>query len=68
MQWILRRVAGLLTVGGVAVALLIGPAATSQATVLTPQCPGGCAQSGPDGFQVSCASEDLSTDGNWEPN
>ncbi|MEU4800401.1 hypothetical protein [Streptomyces sp. NPDC023327] len=50
-----------------AMALLVGPTAAAQATELTPQCTGGCAQSTPDGFQVSSTPEILSTDGNWEP-
>lgn len=57
MNWTPRWAAGLLTVGGVATALLIGPAATAQATELTPRCPGGCAQSASDGFQVSSLPE-----------
>ncbi|MEU1017152.1 hypothetical protein [Streptomyces sp. NPDC005898] len=66
MKWTPRRAAGLLTVGSVAMALLVGPTA-AEATELTPQCTGGCAQSTPDGFQVSSTPEILSTDGNWEP-
>ncbi len=38
-------------------ALLVGPTAAAQATELTPQCTGGCAQSTPDGFQVSSLAE-----------
>lgn len=52
-----RWAAGLLTVGSVAMALLVGPAATAQATELTTQCSGGCAQFTPDGFQVSSLLE-----------
>ncbi|MEU1020601.1 hypothetical protein ABZ366_00505 [Streptomyces sp. NPDC005904] len=65
MKWTPRRAAGLLTVGCVAVALLVGPTAAAQATERNPQCTGGCAQSTPDGFQVSYTPEILSTDGNW---
>jgi hypothetical protein len=62
-----RWAAGLLTVGGLATALLVGPTATAQATELTPQCSGGCVQSVPDGFQVSSTPAVLTTDGNWDP-
>lgn len=68
MQWTPRRTAGLLTVGSVAALLLTGPVAVAQAGELTPQCPGGCVQTAPDGFQVSSTPGALTTDGNWEPN
>ena len=68
LKWTPRWAAGFLTVGSVATALLVGPTATAQASELTPQCTGGCAQSVPDGFQVSSATGVLTTDGNWEPN
>lgn len=63
-----RWTTGLLAVGGFAAALLVGPATSAQANELAPRCPGGCAQSVPVGFQVSSATEDLTTNGNWEPN
>ncbi|MGW6268983.1 hypothetical protein [Streptomyces sp. NPDC055060] len=68
MQRTTRSTTGLLAVGGLAAALLIGPAASAQASELTIQCAGGCIQSVPDGFQVPSTTGDLSTNGNWEPN
>ncbi|MEU6676435.1 hypothetical protein [Streptomyces sp. NPDC046925] len=63
-----RWTTGLLAAGGFAVTLLIGPAASAHASELSVQCPGGCAQFTPDGFQVSSTTQDMTTNGNWEPN
>ncbi|WP_369212781.1 hypothetical protein [Streptomyces flavofungini] len=67
-----RRTAGLLTAGGLAVALLAGPVAVAQAGERSERCPGGCAQFHPDqftpdGFQVSSTPKDATTDGNYDP-
>lgn len=67
MKWTPHRTAGLLTTSGLLVALLVGPAATAQAGENALPCPGGCAQSAPDGFQVSSVTAGLSTNGNWDP-
>ncbi|MCX4709546.1 MULTISPECIES: hypothetical protein [Streptomyces] len=62
-----RRAAGLLTVGGVAAALLVGPVAGAQADGPAPQCAGGCPQVASSGYQVSSGAGDPTTDGNWDP-
>ncbi|MER5257919.1 MULTISPECIES: hypothetical protein [unclassified Streptomyces] len=67
MKRMTRWTTGLLAVGGFAVALLAAPAASAQANELTVQCSGGCAQSVPDGFQVSSTTGDFTTNGNWDP-
>ncbi|MDC0768526.1 hypothetical protein [Streptomyces sp. HD] len=67
MKWTPRRAAGFLTVGGVAAALLVGPAAIARADAVTPQCADGCIPSVPDGFQVSSATGVATTDGNYDP-
>ncbi|MFH8561993.1 hypothetical protein [Streptomyces sp. NPDC017988] len=68
MQRTSRWTAGLLAAGSFTAALLVGPAVSAQAAEFTAQCSGGCIQDAPDGFQVSSATGDLTTNGNWEPN
>ncbi|MEU6676556.1 hypothetical protein [Streptomyces sp. NPDC046853] len=62
-----RWTTGLLAASGFAVTLLIGPVASAQASELTVQCSGGCIQYAPDGFQVSTVTQDLTTNGNYDP-
>ncbi|WP_409062356.1 hypothetical protein [Streptomyces sp. SYP-A7185] len=67
MQRMTRWTTGLLAAGGVAAALLAAPAASAQPNEFTVQCPGGCAQTTPDGFQVSSTTGNFTTNGNWDP-
>ncbi|TYR40915.1 hypothetical protein [Streptomyces parvus] len=55
-----RWAAGLLTVGGVAAALLAGPVAGAQADGSAARCAGGCPQVASSGYQVSSAAPECS--------